>query len=477
MLAQANKAFEAFQTLKADAKTSAQANADALNNAHQLVMQTVLFVTKTNCTPQELEQLRSLTQKSQQNKQKILEQFLLQGEFAGAQRLMRVNAKQEGRLPSFSLAKYIKLALQTRNVELLEFLLSNHDVLINSFLINDLSLAVFCLNQASAKKPILESLIVLIKHGLSLFEMDPESNLPIAHVILSTPNHPLHQAFMETKELTIHNKKFYRTLINQLQEIKLTVPEYQAEILARAIVNYSSTAEHLNSNSRIEKRQLAELTDLKEQISQHYNHEERLMLRFDREIQEKMASYTKAEQAYLNCLSRIEKLQLNKRATHVLSQVDELLTNRAPISKEELRAMVVKHLDEQIELCHALTELNGIQITLKTTPTIIGKRNAKLRGLISREAILVQRINELSVLKRIEADQKAGILAGSTVQREQSKCYDKMDDAYEPINSVRAGLSIFKPPISELPVREATPGLALQKAGGAGAEPRVSSLS
>lgn len=123
--------------------------------------------------------------------------------------------------------KLLGAALEAGEHEILDFILKYKKFPINSlsFTFQDSPNSVqdfypsavhFCYKTDYDDESMSECLSVLIKHGASTLVTD-DRELPIAHMILSTPNHPLQKAFENNKEQTLCSASFYQKLIKSLK--------------------------------------------------------------------------------------------------------------------------------------------------------------------------------------------------------------------------------------------------------------------
>lgn len=189
--------------------------------------------------------LKNLHQKLHETGEKLFVRLLMSGKFKLAERL-----------PPFYylLDNYLDMALQTRNHQLLDFILKHGDVNINNQEVNVKgkvypSAVHCCLGCDTKTTPMVDCLSVLIAHGASVFGND-DNGLPIAHTILLTQNHPLKKAFTANREKTIESIPFYKQLISIL---KLYIAEKQpsqkpgstSKKVVEAIAHYQEAIEEL----------------------------------------------------------------------------------------------------------------------------------------------------------------------------------------------------------------------------------------
>lgn len=148
--------------------------------------------------------------------------------------------------------KYLNLALQTRNSELLDFILEYSDIDVNNqpVIVRKTSYpsAVHaCFYEHSGSNSMIECLSVLIKHGGSLFVPDNKNKgLPIAYSILSGDTHPLFKALLMNRDKTIDSIDFLKNLtillhaylerndldIAELSSIELEIKSFEVQLEA-----------------------------------------------------------------------------------------------------------------------------------------------------------------------------------------------------------------------------------------------------
>lgn len=150
------------------------------------------------------------------------------------------------------------MALQAGEPELLDFILRHKKFPINalSFTFKDSPQSVpdvyrsavhFCYKNdydyMDEHKSMIECLSVLIKHGASTLVVD-DSGLPIAHIILSTLNHPLQKAFENNMEQTLNSKQFRGKLIKLLNNYmeKNILVEAEIKSIKKAISTYKQNS-------------------------------------------------------------------------------------------------------------------------------------------------------------------------------------------------------------------------------------------
>ncbi len=115
--------------------------------------------------------------------------------------------------------KYLSVALQTRNSELLDFILEYGDVDAGNQPVTVRktpypSAVHACFYEHSDSNSMTECLSILIKHGASLFAPDNKNNdLPIAYSILTGDTHPLFKALLMNRYKTIDSVDFLKNLI------------------------------------------------------------------------------------------------------------------------------------------------------------------------------------------------------------------------------------------------------------------------
>lgn len=97
-------------------------------------------------------------------------------------------------------------------------------------------------------------LSTLLRHGASIL-VKGTNGLPLAHTILSTPQHPLRPALEENKSLTLQSRYFYAQLANLVQNYIMTgvVDSERKEKLTRDMESYRDEAQSFPLSKNLDK--------------------------------------------------------------------------------------------------------------------------------------------------------------------------------------------------------------------------------
>lgn len=296
---------------------------DLLARVHALSLE--LDDPNTVASLDSLARLKDLHQKLHETGEKLFVRLLMGNQFKLAERL-----------PYFYylLDNYLNIALQTRNHQLLDFILQHGEININNQEVSVkgkiYSSAVHCcLGCDTETTPMVQCLAVLIKHGASLFVTD-EHGLPIAHTILSTLGHPLKKALHANRDKTIESIAFYKQLISILklylaenQPPRITQASYDS--VTEAIIRYQSHIEALKSGivpaNPSEKR-------VKDKLANFMDKHDTTALervRQDPEVIALKQRLQKETKAFLSRLTPVQSRKFTKMSSHYLDNLDQML--------------------------------------------------------------------------------------------------------------------------------------------------------
>ncbi|KTD16978.1 hypothetical protein [Legionella jordanis] len=341
----------------------------------------------------ELKQLQSLRNKLQQFGTKLLPGLLFQKKFELAKSLTSFHYL-------LNHEKYLLVALQTRNSELLDFVLTYANVDVNNQPVNirkkNYPSAVHaCFYEDAPEFPMGECLAVLIKHDASLLLSD-EKGLPIAYSILSATAHPLCNTLYRHREKTLNSVSFLRQIITQLtiylaqnelsfSEIKTIEAELeQFELQMKELTSLeqdSSTRLLLKKMNRFEERHLNSFIE---------------KLRKDEEI---TAINREIKDSAAELLSLTPKKQLRQAKVYVRNHLDNL---DKFLSKFDISTLDFKTIKEQVltnsknhlQLIQKKTELLQLQQEIKTQ-VCNGKPSKQQRRLANEQKVLLEEIRKL----------------------------------------------------------------------------------
>lgn len=325
--------------------------------------------------PQNLQAIESLVSSKNIEGKKLLIDLLMHNQFEQAYNLRRFLIPIPDNL--------VKMALATGNAKLLDFLLTHGNFPINTFTVVDqLSPTLFCFVKDNSKFPKAGCLSVLIKHGASLF-IPAHDGLPIAHHILSIPNHPLKKALIDNADLTLGKPHFYKTLIRLLENnlpgnilddtqktrILFSIEEYKASLtLVSGSCSATNTTTFIKNLEKVES------------LAKNFSSTDIEAVRTDKEVLAKTEEYIRLYKILSNKLSSTEKRRLALQGRSVLDNVNKIVetigTNSVNLKQETLNVF-----DDSIRIITLRIELIDIQRILKTQKNIKQVKNANKRQL------------------------------------------------------------------------------------------------
>ncbi|KTC86490.1 hypothetical protein [Legionella brunensis] len=364
----------------------------------------LLLEERTDAPFEAIQQLDNLRRDLHQLGEKLLPTLLL--------------AKKEfvlaGQLTSFHhllTDKYLNLALQMRNVELLDFVLTYGDFNLNSqpVTVRDKtyqSAAHACVSCNSSSNPMSTCLSILLKHGASLC-IAGDNGLPLAYEIMSVDNHPLSKALIENRNKTIDSVTFFQELRsilkNYLNHTSVSIEE--RSIMTREIKYYNSRIEVLLApKMNVQNEGL-----LKKQMD--YFEEKHLSsiadkLRKDPEICALNSQIQKASQQLTKLVPKAALRKATQNVRYTLESLDKMLIELDVKLDDfaEVKAAALNHLQGSLSLINKEIELLEVQKQLKSHPTYGRKPSSTQKSLAKREQTLLEEIKQLS--KEYDVTQK-----------------------------------------------------------------------
>ncbi|CDZ79044.1 hypothetical protein BN59_03360 [Legionella massiliensis] len=299
--------------------------------------------------------------------------------------------------------KNLNLALQSRNHELLDFLLATNNFMINTqpVIIKGVtypSAVHYCFNRHSQNTPMQDCLAVLIKHGASLL-VKGDNGLPIGHTILTTPEHPLKRALESNKD----NLSFYKQLIVELNRyLKETeVEEAQQHELNQSIRYYQHCVERLNAlnqvtKSRTEKNFLLDkFSSLRSKYSEGPVHNLINKLENDKEFLEVSNTLTRETLAVIKRLPAFQRKQQIEAINKSYDEFDIYFSNNDQTDQdfEELKNSVLPQARAALETIRKFDEYLDITKELKKPTYTKGAVN-KANHLIAKQKQLHKELIE-----------------------------------------------------------------------------------
>lgn len=300
--------------------------------------------------------------------------------------------------------QYLSTALQSRNHELLDFLLRNGNFTINNqpLTVKDKfypSMVHYCCSQDSPKTPMVDNLSVLIKHGASLLAKD-DKGLPLAHSILSSDiTHPLWPAFTANKAQTIDSISFNKQLIadldRYLRENKLNSEEIH--LIENAKQNYSLAIQQSLMKAEYSSPTGKKLNEQIDIMKTKHGVLQKIMsaVRKDSEILEQIEILNRGSIAYMKRLPRYQRRNEANAKFDVFDKVDKLFESYDldDLNFQSVRQNIIKFLKRAIKINQVKERLLDVQVALKKS--YAGKPSTKRKQLAVEENTLIERIKNL----------------------------------------------------------------------------------
>jgi|GEM_PF-5625672 len=346
-----------------------------------------------------LKKLQNLYRESHLAGEQLFPRLLLGGHFELIKQLNAFNHLLS--------ARYLNMALQTRNDRLLDFLLIHGNFFIDKQPIqvknqHYRSAVHCCFELDTSETPMSACLAVLIRHNASLI-VNGQDGLPIAHVILSNPDHPLRAAFHEpeAREKTHESPLFYKQLIVAmkcyLQQNPCTEAQ-RSEILdaiscyeSQRSVGYLFSGKNATVQGSAVRRAHADFLEkngkklMIEQLERDpdYNFHFQKLVHENQEYQKLIAPRQKRqEQAHTG-----RYLQALRKS---LDQLDQ--THGNTFTYEQIKKAAISLVQVFITLCQYQQELYQVQKTIRQSAHTSRKRG---RELAAKQSRLVTEINKI----------------------------------------------------------------------------------
>ena len=188
-------------------KISFKTQLDIFNILNQLAQDLYRFIDSSKLTfpLSEVQHIQFLQCKVYEHGKKLLATLLIGNQFDLADKLIGF-AKS---LPD----SLFKMALVKGDARLLDYLLTQGDFAINTYIVKDnLTPVLFCFYHHSATSSKVDCLSVLIKHKASIM-VAARDGLPVAYHISQQESHPLYKALLANDKDYLGRPEFYKTLI------------------------------------------------------------------------------------------------------------------------------------------------------------------------------------------------------------------------------------------------------------------------
>ncbi|WP_454785099.1 hypothetical protein [Legionella sp. WA2024007413] len=297
--------------------------------------------------------------------------------------------------------KYMSVALQTRNANLLDFILTHGDIDINQQTVSARKIqfpsAVHaCLQLDSPSTPMSECLSLLIKHGASLFAPG-NKGLPLVYSILAEEAHPLYKALFMTREKTIDSADFFKKLIPLLKayleketltdieknriESQIQSFEYQLDILENVQDQDPSSRFLMKRMNHLEEKYLGDIVR---------------KLRQDPNLVEINKKLQIAAKVLNSKISRAQQRQANITTSQNFENLEKLLSrvDVKELDYDLIKASALESLNIQLQLIEAKAELFDLQKEIRSTP-VINNGSRKYKERLRRQDELLREIRPL----------------------------------------------------------------------------------
>jgi hypothetical protein len=351
--------------------------------------------------------------------------------------------------------KFLNVALQTRNSNLLDFILTHGDIDINNQSVSAHkkqypSAVHACLQGNSPSNPMSECLSVLIKHGASLFAPD-EKGLPLVYSILAGDTHPLRKTLLMNRSKTLESTDFLKKLIALLRaylaqdnisteeassiELDLNSFEHQLEIVQNSQLDDPSTRFLKKRVNHLEEKYLQSLLS---------------KLQKDPEV---IVLNKKVQTAALELNSKYSKSQQRQAKISLYKTIEDLDKFLARVDIESLdfdtlKARLLEDLNNDLELIEKKSKLFEVQNEIKHY-TVHGKGSRKYRENLRTQERLLKEIKELE--KKNSLMQDFGAMEQSFQELDSiTKTLETLNQSLESLKGMSALLNQFSSIFSSL---------------------------
>lgn len=318
-----------------------------------------------------LKKLKSLNGQIQKAGEEQLRTALKNGNFSSAQQLSAFHYILTG--------NYLNEALQTRNHALLNFLLSTGNFNINNQPLNINTIRYpsavhYCFSCDSKKKPMAECLDILIKNGASLHVVVGEPHVPLAHILLSTADHPLMKALDSNRVLTLNSISFYKRLMRDLEHYRKInqLDESQSQQLDKWFINYAEAIKKIELMPDCSKP-IGKILDEKqvaynEKIAGTHVGQFIKQLQTDQEIKLLSSTFLSSFNDYINTLAHSQKTQVALSGMKILENMEKALLaacNTELLTFEMVRRASITYLKDSINMVENRRLLSDLQEHLR----------------------------------------------------------------------------------------------------------------
>ncbi|HHF7366029.1 TPA: hypothetical protein ACPSKY_001133 [Legionella bozemanae] len=359
--------------------------------------------------------------------------------------------------------KYLRVALQTRNSKLLDFILEYGDIDVNNLPVTVRktsypSAVHACFYEGSSSNSMTECFSVLIKHGGSLFAPDNKNkDLPLAYSILSSDTHPLFKALQMNRDKTINSIDFLKNLIvllraylerndlsvSELNSIELELKRFEVELEALQNPQLSdSSLRYLTKRANsLEEKYFGSLIN---KLNRDPN-----IIAVNKELQiaaSKLASKLTKAQRRQGCIA----------ATNNLENLDKLLEgiDMTDMDFDFIKTEVLKNLNNNLQLIEKKSQLIDVQKEITRYQIYSRRGGRKYRELLREQDTLLQEI------KRLESENSLNL--NNEDLENTLEALESITETLESLNGMSSLLTRFSSLFAS--IAQATPALPADKA-------------
>ena len=344
---------------------------------------------------------------SQDDEIGIIDEFHYKSDAIGEKILLSLLLVERDYTKAAQLAQYLdenheKLfisAMRSGNDELLEFILMQHAIPINTVLVQDKTAICFCLEHdyADQNKQI-KCLGLLIKHHASTL-VPASDGFPVAYHLHKGFRNPLRQLLLDNYEDTLGKPGYLRNLIEQMEE--------QARQLGSSASGGSSEPENAlmlyrqmlkNNDNMAPKRHaqaVRELAPVIENISQCFDQSDLQRLRVDPDLVAALDKNARLNKELMSLLNGVEKIRAQREQIERVKKIEAYMTqlgSLASVNFETLKKSVIEFSNKANESLRCLIELKTLQKTVKGR---ICKTAHAANATLPRQHQLLQKIAQL----------------------------------------------------------------------------------
>lgn len=295
--------------------------------------------------------------------------------------------------------KIFIMALRSGNYELLEFILMQHAIPINTVLIQDKTAICFCLEHGYAdQNKQIKCLGLLIKHHASTL-VPASDGLPVAYHLHKGFKNPLRQILLDNFEATLGKPGYLRNLIEQMEE--------QVRQLGRSATGGSSEPENaltlyrqmlqnpLELAPQRQAQAVRELAPVLESISKCFDQFDLQRLHVDPDFVAGLDENSRLLRELMPLLNGVEKTRIQREQVDRLKKIEAFISQfdlMALVSFETLKTGSIEFLKKANESLVCLLELKTVQ---KSQKGRVCKTAHAANATVPRQQQLIQRLAQL----------------------------------------------------------------------------------